>query len=406
VKTVSKVVCLLATVFILSFFPEIGRAADYNVSTSLDFTGPLASVSKSLNAGESVFFQWWNETRGSKLGIILHRKAFDSRYDPSVISSLWPGILASDKPIAHFGMGMADVAALIARLPNDKVPLFNSTSAYGILWAPNLWAFQFRATYAHDIASFLNWARKTLIKDRPVRFANITSKAAAFVEMVDQLEGFAKGADWVEFVGVEYVDPKPVSIISEIRRLARKNPDFIVITSNTAHVIAAIKAQQELGIHIPLIMGTHTGIQMSTQAAGDIKLFEGHYDVYSVDPGIDMNVPGARIFNEYKKKMGIEQNWDVVIVQEAARMALFGRAVERAAAKVGANKITGEAIYQAMFEGPFTREEMLGLTDTIMFSKEAAFPLKGLRYRIATVKNGKQVLATEDWIPMVEIKKF
>jgi branched-chain amino acid transport system substrate-binding protein len=153
-------------------------------------------------------------------------------------------------------------------------------------------------------------------------------------------------------------------------------------------------------------MGTHTGIQMSTQAAGDIKLFEGHYDVYSVDPGIDMNVPGARIFNEYKKKMGIEQNWDVVIVQEAARMALFGRAVERAAAKVGANKITGEAIYQAMFEGPFTREEMLGLTDTIMFSKEAAFPLKGLRYRIATVKNGKQVLATEDWIPMVEIKKF
>ena len=48
-KTVSKVVCLLATVCILSFFPEVGRAADYNVGNALDFTGPLANVGKSLD---------------------------------------------------------------------------------------------------------------------------------------------------------------------------------------------------------------------------------------------------------------------------------------------------------------------------------------------------------------------
>ena len=45
----------------------------------------------------------------------------------------------------------------------------------------------------------------------------------------------------------------------------------------------------------------------------------------------------------------------VLTVNEGSRMALFGRAVERAAAKVGANKITGEAVYQAIFEGPFKR---------------------------------------------------
>jgi branched-chain amino acid transport system substrate-binding protein len=190
-----------------------------------------------------------------------------------------------------------------------------------------------------------------------------------------------------------------------MRRLARKAPDFILIGSNTSHVITTIKAQQELGIHIPVVASAHNGIQLGARAAGDIKLFEGHYDVYACDPAIDMNIPGARIFADYKKKMGVEGNWDIMIVNEGARMALFGRAVERAAAKVGANRITGEAVYQAMYEGAFTREDMLGLTDTLAFSKEAAFPLKGINVRVTTVKNGKQVLATEDWVPGVEIQK-
>ena len=405
-KAVLKVVCLLAAVFILNFFPRLGRAADYNVSSSLDFTGPLAIVGKSLDIGQRIFFEWWNETRGSKLGITLHRNAFDSRYDPSVISSLWPGILAKEKPIAHFGMGLADTNALMARLSNDKVPLFSASGSGSMVWVPNLWLFNIRPTYMHEWAAFLSWVHKTSIKHRPVKIANITTKAAAFVDSVIQLEKFAKETNWVELVGIEYVDLKPVSVLSEMRRLARKNPDFISITSNTAHVLAAIKAQQELGIHIPIVMSTHNGIQMSAQAAGDMKLMEGHYDVYACDPGIDMNVPGAKIFNEYKKKIGVEADWSLTMCNEGARMALFGRAVERAAAKVGANKITGEAVYQAVFEGPITKEDMLGLTDTLVYSKEAAFPLKNINVRSTTVKNGKQVLTTEDWIPGVEIQKY
>ena len=404
-KTISKVVCLLATVFIFSFFPGLGRAADYNVSSSLDFTGPLAIVGKSLDTGQRIFFEWWNETKGSKLGITLHRKAFDSRYDPSLISSLWPGILAKEKPIAHFGMGLADTNALMGRLSDDKVPLFSASAAGIMVWVPNLWLFYPRPTYMHEWGAFLNWAHKTSIKNRPIKIANITTKAAAFVESVNQLEKFAKEMNWVELVGIEYVDLKPVSVLSEMRRLARKEPDFIIIGSNTSQVIATIKAQQELGIHIPIIASAHNGIQLGAQAAGDIKLFEGHYDVNACDPAIDMNIPGARIFTEYKKKMGVEGNWNIMIVNEGSRMALFGSAVERAAAKVGANKITGEAVYQAMYEGPFKREDMLGLTDTLTFSKEAAFPLKGISVRATTVKNGKQVLVTEGWIPGVEIQK-
>ena len=87
-------------------------------------------------------------------------------------------------------------------------------------------------------------------------------------------------------------------------------------------------------------------------------------------------------------------------------MVMIFRAVERAAAKVGPNNITGEAIYQAMYESPFTPEEMLGLTNKLVFSKDAPFPLNELKARISTVKDGKQVLTPKDWVPVISVPKW
>ena len=125
----------------------------------------------------------------------------------------------------------------------------------------------------------------------------------------------------------EWVDLKPVSITNEVRRLARKNPDFIVIGSNTAHVLSCVRAQKELGIHIPILMSSHNGIQMSALAAGDMKILEGHYEVEACDPGIDLNVPGARIYEEYRKKLGFETKWNMICVPGLSghRPALPGR---------------------------------------------------------------------------------
>ena len=83
-------------------------------------------------------------------------------------------------------------------------------------------------------------------------------------------------------------------------------------------------------------------------------------------------------------------------------MKQFGK---RPAAKVGANNLTGEAVYNAMFEGPFTRETMLGLTSNLAWTKEASFPLTGLKISISTVKNGKQILISDD-IPVPDVPKW
>jgi branched-chain amino acid transport system substrate-binding protein len=331
-------------------------AAEYTVTTSVDYTGPYAVIMPPFETSRQAFFAWWNETKGKQLGITLKSKAYDMRYDPSVVASTWPGILTGDKPIAHMGLGGPDVAALMKRLPNDKVPMIMSTATYGFIWLPNMWIFQPRPTYAHEAAGFFNWVHQNKIKDRPIKIGAINSKVSpAYVDMINGIESFCKATPWAECVGTEWVQMKPVSLVSEVRRLSRKKPDFIWIATNTTHVIGTIKAQKELGIHIPILGATHDGVQMSTMASKDINLLEGHYDSGAMDPAIDPNVPAAKIYAEYCQKLGLEKcSWNIVAAQATIMEVLTLRAVERAAEMVGPDKITGEAMYNAMYAKPFT----------------------------------------------------
>lgn len=58
-----------------------------------------------------------------------------------------------------------------------------------------------------------------------------------------------------------------------------------------------------------------------------------------------------------------------------------------------------------MFEGPFTKESMLGLSSNLVWTKEAPFPLTGLKMSCTTVKDGKQVFVSDD-VPLVEVPKW
>jgi branched-chain amino acid transport system substrate-binding protein len=92
----------LAIVLCLSVLPGLAIAAEYNVSQSVDFTGPYAVIMKPVDDTSKVLFQWWNDTKGKELGIKLIRKTYETRYDPTVVASLWPSILAGDKPNGFF----------------------------------------------------------------------------------------------------------------------------------------------------------------------------------------------------------------------------------------------------------------------------------------------------------------
>ena len=64
------------------------------------------------------------------------------------------GIKSELDPIAVVGLGGPDVAALSERLPEDKIPMFMATAAYGYAWQPDSWIFNPRPTYSHESAGF------------------------------------------------------------------------------------------------------------------------------------------------------------------------------------------------------------------------------------------------------------
>ncbi|MDY6851273.1 MAG: ABC transporter substrate-binding protein [Thermodesulfobacteriota bacterium] len=398
---------LFVVLLFVSLFTQTAIAAEYNVTVSVDYTGPYAVVMPSFQSPRNALVTWWNETKGKELGIKITNKMYDMRYDPSVVASSWPGILTGDKPIVHLGLGGPDVAALMKRLPKDKVPMIMSTATYGFVWLPNPWVFQPRPTYAHEAAGFFNWVHMNRITDRPIRIAAINSKVSpAYVDQINGIKSFAKATPWAEIVGVEWVPMKPVTLISEVRRLSRKKPDFIWVGTNTVHVIGTLKAQKELGIHIPVLMSSHCGIPVCIDASKDISLLEGHYDSAALDSALDMSLPGAKITKEYSKKLGAKHYWNVTAVQSAVQEILTLRTVERAAAMVGPDNITGEAMREAMFVKPYTQEDLLGLAPTLVYTNAAPFSEKNLKVKCTTVKNGKHIAITKGWITVPEVPKW
>ena len=118
------------------------------------------------------------------------------------------------------------------------------------------------------------------------------------------------------------------------------------------------------------------------------------------------NVPGAKIYAEYSKKLGHKNTWSNLAVQSSIMNLITLRAVERAAKAVGADNITGEAVYNAMYAAPFTEEDLLGLASTLTFTKDAPFSTKDLKVKATTVKNGKHVQVGDGWIEVPNIPKW
>ena len=141
----------------------------YNVSISLDYSGPFAAVMDSWYGGQQSVFDWWYETRGKTLGVKLNVKTYDMRYDASQVARTWPQILADDKPIVFLGMGTPDLVSLMKRLPGDKVPMVMGTAMVGPLWTANGWHFSFRPTYSQEFAGLFSYLQSRLPEKRALR---------------------------------------------------------------------------------------------------------------------------------------------------------------------------------------------------------------------------------------------
>ena len=379
----------------------------YNIASLADFTGPYADVMKDLIGARRPVIEWWNAEVGKKIGVKLGSKDYDHRYDAAQVASLWPGIKAELSPIIALGVGGPDVAALQGRLPSDKIPMVMSTAAYGFAWKPDPWIFNQRPTYSHEAAAFFEWFRQKRGGEGPLKIAIISSEASP--AYVDQHKGVQRYAadnpDKAEVVEVVFTEVQPTDLTTQVNRVTRKGAEVVMVMTNTAAVVATKRALQALGKKVPIVMSSHNGLAESGRAIGDLKQMEGDYEVYAMAAPTDAKTPGREFFDMLQAKYNLKAKWTVSAVQGLGQALIAMRAIEAAAKKVGSDKITGEAVREALISTTISADDTFKILGGIKFSNDGPFPTQGMVASIATVKDGKYMEAAEH-VPVPSLNKW
>lgn len=375
---------------------------EYRVPGLLDFSGPFADLSKQMVSRDAVV-KWWNDNDGKKLGVRLTVRNYDTRYDGTVVASMWPGILAEMKPIIGMGLGGADLNALQQRLPNDKVPMVYAPPGYGFGWLPNQWVFNARATYVHEWVTALTWYASQNPQKRPLKVAFLSTQASpAFVDFVKGIDKYIKTVlepkGIATVVATEWVEIQPVDVASPMKKIIDSKADVIIGTGNTTMAAAALRAQQLHGVNIPTIAAPWHTIWPLAQAMKSYTPWEGHMVVTGIASTTDKTSAAWKFYQTLSKDYGLPAEWNPINLLGISQALLTVRAVEHAARKVGADKLTGQAVYDVLVSDTFTEEELMGVLPTMKFNRDAPFPLEGGKVRVEWVKDGKYQLATPQWL--------
>ncbi len=363
----------------------------YNLALLSDFSGPYADIMPILAASRETVFDWWNETSGQELGVTLNYKNYETRYDAAQVASLWPGIKSELDPIAVVGLGGPDVAALSERLPEDKIPMFMATAAYGYAWQSDAWIFNPRPTYSHESAGFLNWMREKRGGDEPLKVAILASEASpAYVDMAKGLELYAEEhPQEIDLVEVIYTEVQPTDLTAQMRRVVRAGAEALVIQTNTSIVVAAKRGLQANGANIPIMMSSHNGLPASGAALGGLEQLEGDYEAYGMAVAADEDTPARQFYETLVADYGLEAPWNVVTAMGISQGLYTVAVIQHAIEENGADGVTGEKVREALFAQPITTEETHGFLPTLTFTPDAPFPLQGLKVNVGTVKDGK-----------------
>jgi hypothetical protein len=378
------------------------RCAEYVMSASADYSGPFADVMPNAMSGITAITSWWNKEVGKGLNIKVDVKISDMRYDAAVIARTWPTILSRDKPILHLGFGSPDLTTLMKRLPNDKVPMLIGTAMVGLVWQPNGWHFSIRPTYSHEFAGLFAELQKK--KGAKLKIGALsTQNAAGFVDQVKGVEKLAATyPDRFEVVDTQWVATSPVSVTGNVRELMAKSPDVLLVGGTTAQVIATANALEELKLSVPIISSTHNGLSEAAKGI-DLAKLNGSYSAFSFAPDNQASLPLRDI---YEANKGSEGKWGLIAAQSAAQALLALRVLEKAAAKVGADNVTGQAMYDALLANTFSEKDLLGALPTEKFDNTAPFPVGEIKAKAQVVSGGKIVPLGDNWLDVPKLEKW
>jgi branched-chain amino acid transport system substrate-binding protein len=276
------------------------------------------------------------------------------------------------------------------------------TAMVGLVWQPNGWHFSIRPTYSHEFAGLLAELQKR--KDAKLKIGALsTQNAAGFVDQVKGVEKLAATyPDRFEVVDTQWIATSPVSVTSNVRTLMEKSPDVLLVGGTTAQVIATANALEELKLHVPIISSTHNGLSEAAKGI-DLAKLNGSFSAFSFAPDNQKVLPLREL---YEANKGAEGKWGLIAAQSAAQALLAFRVLEKAVAKVGADNVTGQAMYDALLANTFSEKDLLGALPTVKFDATAPFPVGEIKAKAQVVTDGKIVPFTDDWMSVPALEKW
>jgi len=203
----------------------------------------------------------------------------------------------------------------------------------------------------------------------------------------------------VTVVATEWIEQQPVDVSTQVKKVIDAKADLIIGASNTTMATAILRAEQLHGVNIPTLAAPWHTIWPIAQAMKSYAPWEGHMVVTGVTSTAERDPRAWAFYQTLSKNYGLPAEWNPLNMLGISQALLTVRAVEHAARKVGGDKLTGQAVYDALVNTSFTEEELMGVLPAIKYSREAPFPLVGGKVKIETVKGGKYVTATP-WQPI------
>ena len=379
----------------------------YQIPAMSDFSGPFSSIMPMMAGGRDAVATWWNAEVGAKMGVKVELKSYDTRYDAAQTASLWPGVLAT-KPLVGLSAGGPDTAALQQRLPTDKVVMISGSAANSSGWRPNQWVLTPRPTFVHEIAGFIEWYQKTKTPGRPVKVAMFTSEASpSFADMGKGVVAYAKASpSTVTLVEMVYVDVQPTDVTLQLRRVLNAGAEVVLVPTNIQQAVAVKRAMQALGKNVPIVHGLQNSPGMLQKLVGSMGAMEGDYEMHGGVITSEEDTEAKRFYDMLVAKHGMKVPWHAITSLGMTQTLLALRAVEVAAKKHGADKVTGEVIYQTLLETTFPAKDFFGLTGgDLDFSVEAPFPTKAPRINVGQVVGGKLVTVAQG-VPVPTLAKW
>ena len=366
----------------------------YNLAVYQDYTGPYGELGPEIEGATKVALTWWNENKGKELGIRLVPKYYDFRYDGAVCASQHPAVISELKPIAILEDGIPYCLAIMKQLAIDKVPAIHLTGGYEFLNSPGGWIFVPLSSYTEHCLGFTDWWAKA---KGPPSVAGKGFDTPPWHTVQSILDAYCKQKGY-NYKGVKLTGNIEPNMVPSVMWMLDLKPDFVFNIESVYNTVVLAKAMHEVGAYgkFALVYSLHEGLAEVGKIVG-YEAIEGYYMVTPID-FLNKTGRGQKIWYQNAGIIAPGLGLENTTGRAFANTLVLTQAVEKAAATVGADKLSGQAIYDALDTGAFSG---LDLCDDIQIEHQDR--LRGIKgVKIYQMVKGKitDITGGTGWAPV------